>query len=343
MSCSIDRFVSLLRNLAGFLWTLSLLIATQLSEAQEAVPLPRERPRLDTQNSSANSSIDLAPSPCQLRLAELAAFKAKPPILGPGECSATDVVELSAVNLPDKGRVIFSPAATLRCSMAEAVAHWIRDDVEPAIAAMAAPLRDLEVFGSYECRSFNGISGAHLSEHGHANALDIRSFKLANGTVIELTNPVTSKSSREKLRQSACARFSTVLGNGADAFHESHVHIDLMERANHYKICQWDVLDPSQTAALMARKAAARSPSAASANMGEDVPLPRPRPHLKKDSSNLAQPESHYKRARKGRLIFSPFAPLSETHVQWTWPLNPILVPRSHCATWPRCGYLRRL
>ena len=40
-------------------------------------------------------------------------------ILGPGECSATDVVELSAMHLPDKARVVFSPAATLRCSMAE--------------------------------------------------------------------------------------------------------------------------------------------------------------------------------------------------------------------------------
>ena len=99
MAGSIDRFVPLLRDFAGFLWPLSLLIATQLSEAQEAVPLPRERPRLDTQNSSANSSIDLAPTPCQLRLAEIAAFKPKPPILGPGECSATDVVELISVDL----------------------------------------------------------------------------------------------------------------------------------------------------------------------------------------------------------------------------------------------------
>ncbi len=120
-----------------------------------------------------------------------------------------------------------------------------------------------------------------------------------------MTNPTTSKSLREKLRQTACARFSTVLGNGADAFHESDVHIDLMERTNHYKICQWDVLDPSQTAARLAMKAAAGSPSAASANMGEDVPLPRPRPHLKKDSSNLAQPGSRLYSRRAAEVLFS--------------------------------------
>ena len=167
---------------------------------------------------------------------------------------------------------------------------------------MSAPLHDVEVFGSFECRSFNGISGAHLSEHGRASALDIRSFKLADGAVIELTNPNTSKSLREKLRQTACARFSTVLGNGADAYHETHLHIDLMERTNNYKICQWEVLDPAQTVALLATKAAGGMPLPASRGMGNDVPLPRPRPDIKRVSSNLAQPGSRlYKRAGKRR------------------------------------------
>ena len=312
MAGSTDRYVSLLRNFSGgFLWPLSFLIATLPSGAQEAIPLPRERPEFGTQDRSPTPSIDLAPTRCQLRLAELAAFKPKPPIVGPGECSATDVVELNAVHLPEKGRVVFSPAATLRCPMAEAVAHWIRDDVEPAIAAVGAPLHDVEALGSFECRSFNGIGGAHLSEHGHANALDIRSFKSADGAVIELTNPTTSKWLREKLRQTACARFSTVLGNGADAYHEGHVHIDLMERTNNYKICQWEVLDPTRTAALLATKAAADTLSAASTRMGNDVPLPRPRPDIKTDSADLAS--RLYKRAEKRRPVFGPFAPLSKS------------------------------
>jgi hypothetical protein len=45
----------------------------------------------------------------------------------------------------------------------------------------------------------------------------VRAFKLGNGPAIELTDPSAPKSLREKLRQSACARFSTVLDNGADA------------------------------------------------------------------------------------------------------------------------------
>ena len=43
---------------------------------------------------------------------------------------------------------------------------------------------------------------------------------------------------------SVCARFSTVLGPGSDGYHEDHIHLDLMERRNNYRICQWDVWDP---------------------------------------------------------------------------------------------------
>ena len=127
------------------------------------------------------------------------------------------------------------PVVTLQCSMAEVVSHWIRDDVAPTLDSLGMPLRGIETLELFGCRSFNGISGAKLSEHGHANALDVRLLKLANGTIIELTNATVSKSLREQLRQTACTRFSTVLGNGADAYHENHVHIDLMQRTNNYK------------------------------------------------------------------------------------------------------------
>ena len=49
---------------------------------------------------------------------------------------------------------------------------------------------------------------------------------------------------RESVLHSACARFSTVLGPGSDGYHEDHIHLDLMERRNNYKICQWDVWEP---------------------------------------------------------------------------------------------------
>jgi Extensin-like protein C-terminus len=35
-----------------------------------------------------------------------------------------------------------------------------------------------------------------------------------------------------------------VLGPDSDWYHEDHIHLDLAERRNGYRICQWDVLDP---------------------------------------------------------------------------------------------------
>ena len=151
-----------------------------------------------------------------------------PPITGPGECVANDVVSLESVLLSDGHRVALLPSPVLRCSMAETVTDWVRDDVAPIIATLDTALRNVETLDSFVCRGRNGASGGKISEHGRANALDVRALKLADGRTIGLTDTQMSKPMRENLRQSACVRFTTVLGNGADAYHESHVHLDLL-------------------------------------------------------------------------------------------------------------------
>jgi hypothetical protein len=186
-----------------------------------------------------------------------------PPIIGPGECGAVDVVRLDAIVLPDHTKVAVTPPATLRCVMAEAVVHWVREEVAPAAGKLRAPLRGLENYDSFECRGRNRVAGAKISEHGHANALDVKSLKLADGAVIGPTDVNVERSFRESMRQSACARFNTVLGPGSDGYHENHIHIDLAERQNGYRICHWDVRDPQPPK---------------SETIAEDVPLPRPRP-----------------------------------------------------------------
>jgi hypothetical protein len=246
-------------------------------------------------------------SPCRSRLAEIADFKPLPSITGPGDCTATDVVALDAVLLPDKRRIVLFPAATLRCPMAEAVTHWIRDDVAPTIAALGESLRGVETLDSFDCRPRNGIKDAKISEHGRANALDVRALKVANGAAVGLTDAGVDKSLRQKLRQSACVRFSTVLGNGADGYHDSHVHLDLLERSNHYRICQWDVLDVIETAALAAKKAAAAAASNPAVVDVSDIPLPRPRPVV---LSDLSRHRSVRLREAGQRPLFSLFAPL---------------------------------
>ena len=107
-----------------------LLVASALAVKSETVPLPRARPPVLEDQTSA-PKIESERSPCQLQLSEIAEFKSMPPITGPGECTATDVVNVNAVLLPGNQRVVFSPVVTLQCSMAEVVSHWIRDDVAP--------------------------------------------------------------------------------------------------------------------------------------------------------------------------------------------------------------------
>ena len=140
---------------------------------------------------------------------------------------------------------------------------WVREEAAPRALDLGSPLRIIANLASFDCRGRNRIVGAKLSEHGKGNALDIRALKLADGKVVELTDPQVSRDFRDGLRQSVCARFMTVLGPGSDGYHEDHVHVDLAERRNNYRLCEWDVREPGTVTAAAAADA---------------VPLPRARP-----------------------------------------------------------------
>ena len=228
--------------------------AFSFPSAAAPVPLPRPRP-IELPPAAPATPENTEPSACQIALSEIAVVKRLPDIAEKDGCAADDVVRLEAVLLPDdKARVRLSQPATLRCAMAQEVAHWIRDDVVPATRVLGKRLRTLHNYDFYVCRTRNGVPAAKLSEHARANALDVHSFDFDGGLVAVLTDPALSKDLREAIRASACARFKTVLGPGSDSFHESHVHLDIIERRGGYRMCQWDVRTPA------------------------DVPLPRPRP-----------------------------------------------------------------
>jgi hypothetical protein len=173
-----------------------------------------------------------------------------------------DPVRLEAVVLADRRLVEVTPPAILRCTFAEAVASWVREDVSAAVRSLDATLNGIDNFSSYDCRGRNRMVGAKVSEHGKGNAIDIRSIRIADGRVVELADPLAPRDFREALRKSACARFATVLGPGSDGYHDNHVHVDLIERRGGYRMCQWDVREPGSEAAIPAAS----------------VPLPRPKP-----------------------------------------------------------------
>jgi extensin-like protein len=235
------------------------------------------------------------PSACLRRLtADLAAAHALPAIEGPGACGAVDVVRLDAVIGADARRVTLAPPAVVRCALAETIVHWIREDVGPLAAQAGAPLASITTAASFECRGRNRVVGAQLSQHGLANALDIRAFQLADGKTLGLTDPAVPRELRTRLQQSACARFTTVLGPGSDGYHEDHIHLDLAERRGGYRLCHWAVRDPAEAAAI----AAAAAAKAAAAKLPKFVPL------LHHDGGALgavAPPPSARRQTRAGR------------------------------------------
>jgi hypothetical protein len=271
----------------------------------EAPSAERDKPDKEQQASPPNGKPDqqAAPAPqptpqpsaCRLALTEAIAIAPSiPDIKGANGCGGEDLVRLEAIVLPDKRRVSVKPAAILRCPMASALAEWIRSDIAPLAERLGSAVTDLDNFDSFECRGRNRIAGARLSEHGRANALDVRAFKFADGSLISLTDRTVPRGLRESVLHSACRRFSTVLGPGSDWYHEDHIHLDLMERRGNYRICQWDVWDPlPQKAPLLPAERPDEAPPREVAAKPDDARPDDAKPDAKSDAKpDAAKPDA---------------------------------------------------
>ncbi|HET9686745.1 MAG TPA: extensin family protein, partial [Pseudolabrys sp.] len=220
----------------------------------EDLPLPRPRPSVwlephtfrEAAGPDFNSTeVTNTPTDCNQRLQAIAVIELLPRLIGPDACGGGDIVRLHAVMPAGNGsRIEFKPAPILRCAFAESVAGWLRDEAAPQADKLGAPLRAVETYDAFECRGRNRVAGGKLSEHGKANAVDLRSFTLADGRTVGLTDVKAAKEFRDEIRDSACRRFTTVLGPGSDSYHESHIHLDLIERRKGFRMCQWEVRTP---------------------------------------------------------------------------------------------------
>jgi hypothetical protein len=148
---------------------------------------------------------------------------------GPEPCGALKPFEMSAVA---DGYVHLKPAAMLRCPMVPAVERWVRETVRPAARYhFGRDLVELRVAASYSCRAINHVHGGRLSEHGHANAIDIGSFLLSDGNVVTVKGGWRGEEREQAflraVHDGACREFSTVLGPEADRMHHDHFHLDL--------------------------------------------------------------------------------------------------------------------
>ena len=148
---------------------------------------------------------------------------------GPSVCGA---LRPFAVSAAARGGVRLRPAALLRCPMVPALDGWIERVVVPAARYyLGSPVVELKVAASYDCRPMNHVDGARLSEHGHANAIDISAFILADGRSVAVKSgwwgALAERNFLRAAHRGACLSFTTVLGPSHDANHRDHLHLDL--------------------------------------------------------------------------------------------------------------------
>jgi hypothetical protein len=175
---------------------------------------------------------------CLARLDALGATYAKEaPIDSDGPCFVDHPLMVTSVG----SGVAIAPGAILNCRTAESLALWTRDVLVPSARDILGATPTKIVHGSsYVCRTRDDRPGAKLSEHAHANAVDIASILFAEREPFNVENrDMTSTEGRFQvtIRKGSCGYFTTVLGPRSDAAHATHFHFDMAERRGGYRLC----------------------------------------------------------------------------------------------------------
>jgi len=163
---------------------------------------------------------------------ETGSIRTRTALGGPSVCGAEQPFEMAAA---DNGRVRLRPVALLRCPMIPQVDRWVATAIEPAARrTYGVSVAEITVAASYACRPMNNVAGGNLSEHGHANALDVSAFTLTDGTRIAVKSGWNGgwreRAFLRAVHDGACAEFTTVLGPNYDSNHRDHFHVDLARR-----------------------------------------------------------------------------------------------------------------
>ncbi len=142
------------------------------------------------------------------------------------------------------GGVALSPPGTLRCRTALELARWTREAVAPMLkkARPGETLSAINQASTYVCRKRNGAETGKISEHAHGAAIDVAGFTFKSGETFAI-QPREEDSDldgafQRAITAAACLYFTTVLDPGSDAAHETHLHLDTLERKGGYRYCR---------------------------------------------------------------------------------------------------------
>lgn len=144
-----------------------------------------------------------------------------------GQCGYRDAVELTQSVHP------YSQAVAANCAVAAGLVLWERDVVSPAARRyLGQDVAEIEVAGAaYQCRPIAGRRDRRLSEHAHANAIDIGGFKLADGRTVTVERgwrgTQAERNFLRAVRNGGCRHFVTVLSPDYNRAHRDHLHFDM--------------------------------------------------------------------------------------------------------------------
>jgi hypothetical protein len=128
----------------------------------------------------SQAEIELAKGRCAVMLKAIQAVTIPEPPMRQGDCGAPAPVRL--VSVGRNPEVVFNPPPVLTCDMVTALHTWMARDLQPlARKHLGAPIIKIESMSDYSCRNAYGRKKSKLSEHGRANALDIRGFVTNEG------------------------------------------------------------------------------------------------------------------------------------------------------------------
>ena len=129
------------------------------------------------------SEIATARARCNVIIAQYDAAATPMDPIREGDCGSPHPVKVTRV-----GPITLSQPAIVNCEVIAALGDWMKVDVQPAAKQfIGARVVSLEVLSSYSCRNAYGRKKTRLSEHGRANAIDIKSFHFDRQQVVDLT------------------------------------------------------------------------------------------------------------------------------------------------------------
>lgn len=202
-------------------------------DATEEKPKEEEIPPIETENPAELAA-------CLTELKTLGVeFKEAPRIDDGKGCGIDHPITVKSLG----NQVALKPAGEMRCKTALQLSRWTSGSVIPALK-LAMPeetLTALNQASAYICRKRNNAETGKISEHARGNAADIAGLTFKSGKTFSIEprmkDSTLQGAFQRAITSAACLYFTTVLDPGSDAAHETHLHLDVIERKGGYRYC----------------------------------------------------------------------------------------------------------